>query len=154
METEMGRKKHKYPVRLSQDERSALRRLTSVGSTKVRKYKRAQILLLADENDSSGGKIDQEIIERVGVSRSTVVRIRRQFVSEGLESALNEKPRPGRPSGISGAERAQITALACSSPPEGYSRWSLRLLANKAVELEFVETISHNAVGKILKKTS
>ena len=84
---------------------------------------------------------------------ATVERIRRRYVEEGLESALNEKPRSGRSPVISGEERAKITALACTEAPEGFGQWSLRLLADKAVELNFVESISHESVGVILKKT-
>ena len=148
----MGQKKHKYPVKLSEQERADLNRLTLQGRTQVRKFNRAKILLLADENQSRGGKIDKEIAEKLDTSPATVARIRRRYVEGGLESALNEKSRSGRPPEISGATRAQITALACSTPPEGFGQWSLRLLADKAVELEFIETISHETVGTILKK--
>ena len=149
----MGHKKHKYGVRLSAAERSQLHRQTMQGRIKVRQYKRMQILLLADENHEIGGKTDKEIAEQLAVSAATVERTRRHYVKNGLESALNEQPRSGRPREISGETRAKITALACSTPPEGYGRWSLRLLADKAVELEFIAHISHDAVGDILKKT-
>lgn len=150
----MGQKKHKYPVRLSQQERADLNRLTMQGRTQVRKLNRAKILLLADENHSSGMKIDQEIVDKLETSPATVERIRRRYVEGGLDGALNEKPRSGRPLVIRGEERAQITALACTTPPAGYGRWSLRLLADKVVELEFVDAISYKTVGEILKKTS
>jgi putative transposase len=140
-------------VRLSAAERSQLNRQTMQGRIKVRQYKRIQILLVADENHEIGGKTDKEIAKQLGVSAATVERTRRHYVENGLESALNEQPRSGRPRQISGETRAKITALACSTPPEGYGRWSLRLLADKAVELEFIEHISHDAVGDILKKT-
>ena len=149
----MGSKKHKYAVRLSEAERSQLNRQTMQGRIKVRQYKRIQILLLADENHEISGKTDKEIAEQLAVSAATVERTRRHYVENGLESALNEQPRSGRPREISGETRAKITALACSTPPKGYGRWSLRLLADKAVELEFIEHISHDAVGDILKKT-
>jgi len=149
----MGHKKTKYAVCLSAAERSQLNRQTMQGRIKVRQYKRMQILLLADENAETGGKTDKEIAERLAVSAATVERTRHRYVENGLESALNEQPRSGRPRQISGETRAKITALACSTPPEGYGRWSLRLLADKAVELEFIAHISHDAVGDILKKT-
>ena len=149
----MGHKKTKYAVRLSVEERSRLNRQTMQGRIKVRQYKRMQILLLADENHDNGGKTDKAIAEQLAISPATVERTRRHYVENGLESALNEQPRSGRPREISGETRAQITALACSTPPEGYGRWSLRLLADKAVELAFIEHISHDAVGDILKKT-
>ncbi len=149
----MRSKKEPYAVRLTTEERSRLNRQTVQGRIKVRQYKRIQILLLADENHGNGGKTDQEIAGRVGVSPATIERTRRRYVEKGLEAAINEQPRSGRPKTISGETRAKITALACSTPPAGYGRWSLRLLADKAVELEFIEHISHDAVGDILKKT-
>lgn len=150
----MGHKKPKYAVRLTAEERSLLNRQTMQGRIKVRQYKRMQVLLLADESHDPDGKTDKAIAEQLGISPASVERIRRRYVENGLESALNEQPRSGRPREISGETRAKITALACSTPPEGYGRWSLRLLADKAVELEFVEHISHDAVGDILKKTN
>lgn len=149
----MGQRKHKYIVKLTAAERDQLNRLTLGGKLSVRKLNRVKILLLADENHANGHKIDKEIAEKLDISVATVGRIRARYVQEGLDAALHEKPRSGRPAGISGEARAQITALACSTPPAGFDRWSLRLLADKAVELELVETISHNAVGEILKKT-
>ena len=149
----MGQKKHKYPVKLTKAERSELGRLTVAGTISVRKLNRVKILLLADENHESGHKTDKEIAEKLDTSLATVERTRRTYVEAGLKEALNEKPRSGRPPVISGETRAQITALACSTPPEGFGQWSLRLLADKAVELQFIETISHESVGTILKKT-
>ena len=148
----MGQKKHKYPVRLTTEERSQLNRQTMQGRIQVRQLKRVQILLLADENQASGGQTDKAIAVKLATSMPTVERIRRRYVEGGVEAALKEQPRSGRPARISGEARAKITALACSSPPEGYGRWSLRLLADKAVALEFIGQISHDAVGNILKK--
>lgn len=136
-----------YKVNLTETERQELKALTSRGEVQVRVYKRARILLLADE-----GCTDAQIIERVGVSRTTVSRIRQRYGVEGM-GAIAEKARPGRPSIFDGETRAKITALACSTPPEGRARWDLRLLADKAVELGYVETMSHVTVGEILKKT-
>ena len=149
----MGDKKEPYAVRLTTEERSRLNRQTVQGRIKVRQYKRIQVLLLADENHAQGGKTAKEIAGQVGVSLATIGRTRRHYVEKGLEAALNEQPRSGRPKTISGETRAKITALACSTPPAGYGRWSLRLLADKAVELAFIAHISHDAVGDILKKT-
>jgi transposase len=109
--------------------------------------------MLANESHESGHKTDKEIAEKLDISPITVERTRREYVEAGLQEALNEKPRSGRPPVISGETRAQITALACSTPPAGFGQWSLRLLADKAVELHFIETISHKSVGTILKKT-
>lgn len=150
----MGHKKSKYAVRLTAEERSRLNRQSMQGRIKVRQLKRMQILLLADENHEHGGKTDKAIAGQLGSSPATVERTRRRYVEQGLEAALNEQARSGRPPTVSGEVRAKITALACSTPPEGYGRWSLRLLADKAVELAFIEHISHDAVGDILKKTN
>jgi transposase len=144
----------KYRVKLTPEQREKLEGLTRRGEIKLRKYKRALILLLADENDPKGGKNDGEIAEQVGVAPITAHRMRKRFVLEGLDAALEEKPRPGAPSKFSGQQRAEVTALACSDPPEGRARWTLRLLADKLIELEIVESISHDSVDRILKKTS
>ena len=144
----------KYRVKLSKVQRERLQELTNSGTIKVRKYKRARVLLLANEAHKEGCKTDGEIAERVGISTPTIQRIRQRFVEEGLEAAINEKPRPGKPKTFNGQQRAEITALACSDPPVGYERWSLRLLARKLVELEMVESISHVTVREVLKKTN
>ena len=108
--------------------------------------------MLADETRQGGSKTDAEIAEQVAISRATVQRVRRRFVEEGLEAALTEKLRSGAPPKLSGRQRAEITALACSEPPEGRPRWSLRLLADKLVELGMVDRISHVSVQQVLKK--
>lgn len=143
-----------YRVRLNTEQREEMEKLTRVGTISVRKYKRARVLLLADENSEAGCKKDDEIVRLVNTSLTTVVRIRRRFVQEGLESALNEKPRPGKPKTFSGKDRATILALACSDPPGGRARWTLRLLADKMVELGFVDNISHKTIRAVLKKTN
>ena len=142
----------KYPVRLSASERADLARLTSGGVTSVRKYKRARVLLLSDDSNGPCALHDREIAKGGDVSVSTVERIRGRYAQEGLSFALSEKPRPGRPRTFRGHQRAQITALACSTPSEGRQRWTLRLLADKLVEGEFVESISHTTVREVLKK--
>jgi putative transposase len=145
----MRKRKQDYAVKLRKKERDDLAALSSKGQVKVRVYKRAGVLVLADE-----GKCDREIIEAVGVSNPTVKRIRKAFVTGGLKAALEDAPRQGRPSIFDGKSRARITALACTQAPEGYSQWSLRLLADKAIELKLVEDISHTQVAQILKKTN
>ena len=144
----------KYRVKLSKEQRNELRTLTRQGTIKVRRYKRAQVLLLADEGHPKGGKSDEQIANQVELSTATVQRLRQQFVQEGLQAVLNEKARPGAPPKLTGQAKAQITALACTEPPEGYARWSLRLLVDKLVELELVEPISYKTVGEVLKKTT
>lgn len=146
--------KKKYRVKLSQEQRQHLEQLTSTGQVKVRTYKRARVLLLADEADLAGQQPDAVIAERVNVSVPTVGRIRQRFVEAGLERALYDKPRPGAPKQFTGWHRAEITALACSEPPDGRDKWSLRLLADKLVELDIVESISHDTVARVLKKTT
>ncbi len=140
--------KKQYVIKLKNAERGKINELTRKGTEKARKLKRCQILLLSDE-----GKVDAEIAKVLKVSVGTVANIRRRYVNDGLESALNEKRRPGAPKKFQGRQKAKITALACTKPPEGHSQWSLRLLADKAVELEFVNNISHTEVYRILKKT-
>lgn len=140
--------KKQYVIKLKNAELGKINELTRKGTEKARKLKRCQILLLSDE-----GKVDAEIAKVLKVSVGTVANIRRRYVNDGLESALNEKLRPGAPKKFQGRQKAKITALACTKPPEGHSQWSLRLLADKAVELEFVNNISHTEVYRILKKT-
>ena len=146
--------KKKYGVKLSTAQREILIDLTSSGSIKVRVYKRARVLLMSDENREGGSKPGSQIAEEVDLSLATVQRVRRQFVEGGLEVALSEKPRTGAPRKFKERDRAKITALACAKPPKGHARWTLRLLAEKMVELELVESISHDTVDKVLKKTN
>lgn len=129
----------KYRVKLSKEQRELLEELTSQGTMKVRAYKRARILLLADETQRGRQKTDEQIAEQINTATGTVQRVRQRFVESGLEGALTEKPRSGAPPKITSRQRAQITSLACSEPPEGAARWSLRLLATKLVELELVD---------------
>ena len=143
-----------YRVKLSTAQRESLKELSSSGTIKVRAYKRARVLLLSDENRAGGVKPASQIAEEVDLSLATVQRVRRQFVRDGLEAALSEKVRAGAPRKFSERDRAKITALACTQPPQGHARWTLRLLAEKMVELELVESISHDTVDKVLKKTN
>ena len=113
---------------------------------------RARVLLLTD-GSLGEHRTDKEVSQAVLTSVSTVKRTRRRFLEEGLEAALKENPRPGRPPKITGAIEAKLTLLACSQPPEGHARWTLRLLADRMVELGYLESISHQAVFKRLKKT-
>jgi len=146
----------RYRVFLNGKKHSNLERLVSSGTNKARRITRARILLLADESPrgiSRGmGKTDKEIIEVLGVSARTVAATRQRFVEEDLEGALNEKPRPGRPPKLTGRDEAKLTVIACSEPPEGRVRWSVRLLADKLVEVDLVDSISHEAVRRYLKK--
>lgn len=147
----MGRKQE-YQVKLSQSERDHLENLVSTGTEKARKLTRARILLKAD-----AGWVDEEIANALDVSRPTVGRIRKRYATEGLDTALNRKKSSrlyGRK--IDGADEAQLIALTCSEPPKGYARWSLRLLSERLVTLEQVEveSVSHETVRQVLKKTN
>ena len=137
----------KYIIDLTEDERNELQTLTSKGILGARKLKRALILLKADE-----GLKDEQVVAALNVSRPTVERVRKRFVEGGLPRALNEDPRPGARLKLDGRGEAQLVTLACSAPPAGHARWTLRLLADKLVKLEVVETISHEAVRQRLKK--
>lgn len=138
----------KYKVELSESERTRLRELVSSGRVSVRKLKRALTLLNADE-----GSGDLEIASTLKISPSTVGRIRTRFVKEGLESALNERPRPGRSRKLDVRAEAHLVAIACSDPPEGHTHWTLQLLADKVVQMEFSESVSLETIRQSLKKT-
>ncbi len=136
-------------LRLELKDRKRLEKLTRSGTLKSRKLNRCRILLLA-----SRGRRKKEIAEILSMSPVTVIEICKRYRTGGIDNALNEKPRPGAPAIFSGKDKAKITALACSKVPGGTARWSLRLLADKAVELRLVKNISHETVGVILKKTN
>jgi transposase len=142
----------KYRVFLNGKKRSDLKRLVNTGTEKARKITRARILLLADESPHGPSKKDKEIMEALGVCARTVALTRERFAEGDIKEALNEKPRSGRPREFTGRDEAKLTLIACSDPPEGRNRWSVRLLADKMVELEVVDSISRESVRKYLKK--
>lgn len=146
-------KKGAYTMRkeitLSKKEEKELSHIIRGGEHKARKITRSRILLLAHE-----GKTDKQIQEALKVSKGTIVQIKKRHKEGGLNNALEEKARPGAPLKFNGKQRAKITAIACSTPPEGRARWSLRLLADHLVELKIVESIDHDTVSEILKKTN
>ena len=135
-------------VELSEDERQELLKVISRGKVSARKAARARILLKADE-----GLGDEQVAAALDVGSATGGRVRQRFVEEGLEAALNDKPRPGHARKLNGKQEAHLIAIACSDPPQGHARWSLRLLAGKVVELGFAESICHETVRQVLKKT-
>ena len=141
--------KVKNQVKLRPKEQELLKRLISKGIEKARKLTRCRILLLADE-----GKTDTQIVEALKVVRNTICTVRSRYIQEGLESAINERSRSGAPIKFTGRQKAKITAIACSQPPHGRSRWTLRLIADKVVELEMADSISHQTIKRILKKTN
>jgi transposase len=137
-----------YPIQLSEEERQQLQKYVKQGKKSARAINRARILLLADEQQT-----DEEITKVLGVNRTTIYRVRKEYRAVGVNKALAEKPRSGAPAKIDGRVEATLTMLACSDPPEGYGRWTLQLLADKLVELEVVESISLPTVRTALKKT-
>lgn len=137
-----------YVVELSPEERMRLRDVAQKGHAGARVIRRAQTLLLADE-----GYQNKEIAQVLGVASETVKNTNKRYAKEGLDSALHERPRPGHGRKLQGREEAQLIALACSDPPEGRARWSLRLLAERLVALEIVEEVSYQTVRRTLKKT-
>ncbi len=143
----------KYRVTPTDEERQGLHDLIAAGKAAARKLTHARILLKADQGPNGPGWVDDAIAEAVEVSQPTVARIRRQYVEEGLEPALNRRP-PRRvyQRKLDGEQEARLVALSWSEPPEGYGRWALRLLADKLVELEVVDSISHQTVQCVLKK--
>ena len=135
-------------MELTSEERDELLTLISRGKPSARKVTRARILLKADE-----GLIDRDIASALNTSTATVEQIRQRFVEGGLDKALNERPRPGQTPKLDGTVSAYIIATACSAAPQGHQRWTLRLLADKVVELGLVESVSHETIRSLLKKT-
>lgn len=140
-----------FHVQLSEHERVRLQKIIRSGKEKARKITRCRVLLLAD---GPTGKTDQEISDALNVCPATIFNIRRRYSQEGLERAIGEGTRSGQPPKFKGRAAAKITAIACSTPPDGQARWTLRLLADRVVELNIVESISHQSVSNILKKTN
>src|SRR6516162_2311297 len=145
----------KYVVRLSVEEREQLETLIRKGKGPARRLLKARILLKADVSDASEGWSDDKIIVALDTSASMVYRVRKQLVEEGFEAVLSRKPRatPAVPRIFDGEKEAKLIALACSKPPQGYVRWTLRLLENKVVELGIVDRASDSTIGRTLKKT-
>jgi transposase len=138
-----------FIVSLSDKDRQQLHTYVNTGIHSARSIKRARILLLADQ-----GLSDPAIASQVSSCKATVFNIRRRYCLEGLQAALHEKPRSGKPRTITGRKVAHVIALACSKPPAGRQRWTLRLLADKVVELELLDTCSPSTVWTLLKKTN
>jgi transposase len=136
-----------YQVRLTPEDRQDLLKLINRGKSSARVLTRTRILLLADES-----KTDQKIADTLKVSMRTVARIRKRYYLGALQSALHDRARTGAPAKIRSRFQAHLSALACSESPEGHARWTLRLLAQRVVELGLIDSISHTEVGKLLKK--
>jgi hypothetical protein len=145
----------KYVVRLSGEERERLETLIRKGKSPARRLLKARILLKADVSEAGDGWSDSKIIEALETSASMVYRVRKQLVEEGFEAVLSRKQRatPAVARIFDGEKEAKLIALACSKPPKGRARWSLRLLENKVVELGIVDRASDSTIGRTLKKT-
>lgn len=144
-----------YRIHLSQAEREELVAISEHPKSAKEKRKRANILLMADEGDDGPGFIDSDIATALGCTSRTVERIRAACFEAGPSATVARKKRehPPRPRLLDGRGEAELVKIACSSPPAGHSKWSLRLLAGRVVALEVVEDISHTTVGNTLKKT-
>ena len=145
----------KYLVAMEAEERAALERLVSAGRAACRKLTHARVLLLADAT-IGGGSRDDDIVAALGTSLKTVARVRKRFVTEGIEAALDSRPWPARPDKIKikGDVEQKLIKLACTDPPRGRSHWTLQLLADEMVVLGLVDSISTETVRQALKKTT
>jgi len=144
----------RYRVTLTAQERKELEALTRNGKTGAKKFIRARVLLLCDAGPDGPAWTVAAVAEALGVTSRTIEHLKKRFVEEGLEAALKRKTRekPPRDVTFDGAFEARLIALACSDAPEGHPRWTVRLLADKAVELNFAPSVSHMTVQRILKK--
>lgn len=146
--------KMQYRVNLTVEEREGLLDIVSKGTISAKAIMHANVLLAADETRKGGKMIDEDIAELYHINRQTAQTIRRTYSEKGLDAAIKRKKRDAPPvePKITGEVEARIIALCCSTPPEGRSKWSLRLLADKSVELEIIDSISHEAISRLLKK--
>ena len=145
----------KYRVTLTDQERIDLHNLISRGKGNARKLNHARILLQADESAAGPARTDEQVAEALNTTARTVERVRQRFVEQGFEAAL--VPAPSKriyTRKLDGKQEAKLIALACSKPPEGKSHWTLRLLADEAVEMEICDSLSHETVRQTLKKMS
>jgi len=146
----------KYIIKLSREERDTLKKITTSGRGPARMFIRARILLKADQGDHGLSWSDEQISDALDVTVQTIERVRKQFVEEGFDAVLSRRQYTQKVSRkkIDGNVEAHLIALSCSEPPKGYVRWTLRLLADKIVELGYIESISHEAIRQTLKKTN
>ena len=145
----------RYRVKLEEDERKGLDALVSKGTGSVRQIRRAQMLLMADENQEGGGWKDADIAKALRAHQRTVERTREKCVMEGVEAALNHtRPKRKRSKVLDGAAEARLIQLACSQAPDGHEEWSMQMLTDKLIELEVVESVSKETVRTTLKKTN
>ncbi|MFW5957634.1 MAG: helix-turn-helix domain-containing protein [Desulfosalsimonas sp.] len=144
----------RYRVTLTEDERKELESLTKKGKTSARRFIRARALLLCDAGAGGPAWKVADVAKALGVTTRTIENLKKRFVEDGLDIALERKARekPPREVLFDGAFEARLLALACSEPPEGYQRWTVRLLADKVVELNIASSVSHMTVQRALKK--
>ena len=144
----------RYKVTLTNDERKDLESITRNGKTNAKRFIHARALLLCDASEEGPAWNVADIASALGITSRTIEHLKKRFVEDGIESALNRKPRekPPREVTFDGAFEARLTALACSEAPAGRSRWTIRLLAEKAIELKFTDSVSHMTVQRALKK--
>lgn len=144
----------KYVLKLTEEERGELERVVKRGKTAAWKVQRAQALLKCDQGPLGPSWADEPIAEAFGCTTRSLASWRKQAVERGPLSLLERKPRTVAPPRLDGEKEAQLVKLACSQPPDGRARWTLRLLAGRLVELEIVDAISHETVRRAMKKTS
>jgi transposase len=146
---EVGIVAKRYRVTLTDEERERLEELTRKGTASVRMVRRAQTLLLAADEER-----DEDIAKALRIGVATVERTRQRCVEEGVDASLRERPRPGARPKLGPKEQAMVVALACTKPPEGRTRWTMQLLADRVVELEVVPDITDESIRRLLKRTS
>ncbi len=145
----------RYKIHLTKEEVGELQSIIRRGSHTAHAFKTAYILLNCDEGEYSDKVSNEQICTILKVSPRTIDRVKKRFVEEGLEAVLERRATTREYSGkIDGDVEAHLVAISCSEPPEGFAKWSLRMLADKMVELHYIESISHVSVGEILKKTN
>ncbi len=145
-----------YSITLSQQQRHTLEQFVKTGTAPARAITPAQVMLKADDSSLGPKWSDRQIEEAFAMSYKTILRIRKRFVQQGMQAAVHRRKQPERPQKrkLDGEQEARVIALLCQESPEGSEQWSLRLLAGRLVELEIVESISHETVRQTLKKTS
>ena len=139
----------KYRVELTESQKRRLGEVANRGRSAARTVKRALALLKVGE-----GQTDDQVAEALSISSRTVIRIRKRFCEDGLESALTERPRPGKKRRLDERAEAHLVAIACSDPPEGHTHWTLKMLAERMVELDYVDSVARETVRQSLKKTN
>ena len=139
----------KYRVELTESQKRRLGEVANRGRSSARTVKRALALLKVGE-----GQTDDRVAEALSISSRTVIRIRKRFCEDGLESALTERPRPGKKRRLDERAEAHLVAIACSDPPEGHAHWTLNMLAERMVELDYVDSVARETVWQSLKKTN